>query len=316
MNIVLLSLIIGNTFVSAVPILLTGLGGMISEKSGVTNIGLEGMMTIGAAVGAIAGYYIGNPWIALLLAGLGGMLFALLHGIISITFGGDQIISGIAINYLGPGLALFLARLFFDGASQTKSIPMENKIPLLFNFDAGNSVFLKVIKNIFSQYATVYIAFGVVILLYVFLYKTKWGLRLIAVGEHPKAAETLNINVWRIRYCAVLFSGFMAGIGGATMTLAIVSSFDPAIVAGQGFIALVTVIFGKWTPHGVLLGSLFFGFAQALAVFIGGTNLPVPSQLVAMIPYIATLMILIIFGGKSNAPSSNGLPYLKENISL
>lgn len=316
MNIVLVALIIGNTFVSAIPMLLTGLGGMISEKSGVINIGLEGMMTIGALIGATAGYYIGNPWIAFIMGGLGGMFFALIHGIVSITFGGDQTISGIAINYLGPGVSLFLARIFFDGASQTKSIPMENKIPLLFNFDPGSSTALRVIKNIFSQYATVYIALIFVVLIYIFLYKTKWGLRLIAVGEHPKAAETLNINVWRIRYLAVLFSGFMAGLGGATMTLAVVSAFSPSVVAGQGFIALVAVIFGKWTPQGVLIGSLFFGFAQAISVFIGGTSIGIPSQIIAMIPYIATLVILILFRGRSTAPSSNGIPYLKEDIQM
>ncbi|MDO4594038.1 MAG: ABC transporter permease [Tissierellia bacterium] len=310
-NLTMLGLIIGNTFINATPILFTGLGGMMSEKSGVTNIGLEGMMAIGALIAATVGFYVGNPWIALIAGGLAGMFFALIHAIISITFAGDQTISGIAINYLGPGLALFLGRLFFDGATQTKTIPSEAKIPILFKNVFNGHPFL---SNVFSQYATVYLSLLFVVLVYIFLYKTKWGLRVIAAGEHPRACETLNINVVRVRYLSVLFSGFMAGIGGASLSIAVVSSFSPTLVAGQGFIALVTVIFGKWTPHGVLLGSVFFGLAQAVAVFFGGTSLQIPSEFISMIPYIATLLILIFFGGKTLAPTASGKPYLTEDI--
>lgn len=311
MNLVMLALILGNTFSNAAPVLMAGLGGMMSEKSGVVNIGLEGMMTIGALVGASIGYTLGNPWLAFLAGGLAGATFGLIHAIISVTFAGDQTISGIAINTLGPGLALFLARLFFDGATQTPSIPLENKIPRLFRGISQNQVFL----NIFGQYATVYIALLMVVVLYLFLYKTKWGIRLIAVGEHPKAAETLNISVTKTRYLAVIFSGFMAGLGGASMSLAVVSSFSPTLIAGQGYIALVTVIFGNWKPQGVLVGSLFFGLAQSIATYLGGSNLSVPIEFISMIPYIATLLILIIFQRKSKAPKASGKPYLTiDNI--
>ncbi|WP_151410059.1 ABC transporter permease [Anaerococcus sp. Marseille-P9784] len=311
MNLVMLALIIGNTFSNACPVLLTGLGGMISEKSGVVNIGLEGMMTIGALMGATVGYYLGNPWIAFLAGGLAGAVFGLIHAIISVSFAGDQTISGIAINTLGPGLALFLARLFFDGATQTPSIPLENKIPRLFRSLTKNQIFL----NIFGQYATVYISLIMVLVLYLFLYKSKWGLRVIAVGEHPKAAETLNINVTKTRYLAVIFSGFMGGLGGASMALAVVSSFSPTLIAGQGYIALVTVIFGNWKPQGVLVGSLFFGLAQAIATYLGGSNLTLPIEFISMIPYIATLLILIIFQRRSKAPKASGKAYLTvENI--
>ena len=304
MNLVMLALILGNTFSNAAPVLLTGLGGMMSEKSGVVNIGLEGMMTIGALVGATVGYNVGNPWIAFIAGGLAGAVFGLIHAIISVSFAGDQTISGIAINTLGPGLALFLARLFFDGATQTPSIPLENKIPRLFRSVSSNQIFL----NIFGQYATVYIAIIMVLVLYLFLYKTKWGIRLIAVGEHPKAAETLNIPVKKTRYLAVIFSGFMAGLGGASMSLAVVSSFSPTLIAGQGYIALVTVIFGNWKPQGVLVGSLFFGLAESIATYLGGSNLGVPIEFISMIPYIATLLILIIFQRKSKAPKASGKP--------
>lgn len=310
MNWVMLSLILGNTFSNAAPVLLTGLGGMMSEKSGVVNIGLEGMMTIGALVGAVVGYKLGNPWLAFLCGGLAGAFFGLIHAFVSVSLGGDQTISGIAINTLGPGLALFLARMFFDGATQTPSIPLENKIPRLFRGTSN-----QVVLNIFGQYASVYIALIMVVVLYIFLYKTKWGLRVIAVGEHPKAAETLNLSVVKTRYLSVIFSGFMAGLGGASMALAVVSSFSPSLIAGQGYIALVTVIFGNWKPQGVLVGSLFFGLAQSIATYLGGSGLNVPIEFISMIPYIATLLILIIFQRKSKAPKASGKAYLTiDNI--
>ena len=310
MNWVMLSLILGNTFSNAAPVLLTGLGGMMSEKSGVVNIGLEGMMTIGALVGAVVGYKLGNPWLAFLCGGLAGAFFGLIHAFVSVSLGGDQTISGIAINTLGPGLALFLARNFFDGATQTPSIPLENKIPRLFRGSSN-----QIVLNIFGQYASVYIALIMVVVLYIFLYKTKWGLRVIAVGEHPKAAETLNLSVVKTRYLSVIFSGFMAGLGGASMALAVVSSFSPSLIAGQGYIALVTVIFGNWKPQGVLVGSLFFGLAQSIATYLGGSGLNVPIEFISMIPYIATLLILIIFQRKSKAPKASGKAYLTiDNI--
>lgn len=305
-NMTILALIIGNTFSNAAPVLLTGLGGMISEKSGVVNIGLEGMMTIGALTGAVAGYYLGNPWLAFLAGGLAGAIFGLIHAFVSVTLAGDQTISGIAINTLAPGLALFLSRLIFQGATQTPSIPLENKIPRLFRSISDSQVF----NNIFGQYATVYLSLIMVVVLYFVLYKTKLGLRIIAVGEHPKAAETLNINVSRVRYLCVIFSGFMGGLGGASMSLAVVSSFSPTLIAGQGYIALVTVIFGNWKPQGVVLGSLFFGLAQAIATYLGSRNIAIPIEFISMIPYIATLLILIIFKGRSYAPKASGKPYL------
>lgn len=310
MNWIILSLILGNTLSNAAPVLMAGLGGMMSEKSGVVNIGLEGMMTIGALVGAVVGYYLENPWLAFLAGGLAGAFFGLIHALISVSLGGDQTISGIAINTLAPGLALFLSRLFFEGATQTPSIPLENKIPRLFRGSSN-----QVILNLFGQYATVYIALIMVVVLYLFLYKTKWGLRVIAVGEHPKAAETLNISVTKTRYLSVIFSGFMAGLGGASMALAVVSSFSQSLIAGQGYIALVTVIFGNWKPQGVLIGSLFFGLAQAIATYLGGSSISVPIEFISMIPYIATLLILIIFQRKSKAPKASGKPYLTiDNI--
>lgn len=309
LNATSIALMIGNTLMFATPLLYAALGGMVSEKSGVVNLGLEGMMTIGALVAATVGYYTQNPWLAFGAAGLAGGLLALIHAIVSITFGADQIVSGIAINFLGPGIALFMSRLFFEGATQTK--PIENKMPILFKKTLESHPAL---SYIFAQYATVYIALALVVILWIYFYRTKYGLRHIAVGEHPKAAETLNINVYAFRYGAVIVSGILAGLGGASLSLAIVSSFRQTLVSGQGFIALVALIFGKWTPHGVLGACIFFGFAQAVAIVLGMTEINVSSHLISMVPYISTLLILVLFVGRSRGPKANGQIYLKDSI--
>lgn len=286
------------------PLIFGGLGGMISERAGVINIGIEGMMTVGAFVGAGVGYYSGNPWLGFLAAGLAGGLIALLHGIASITFKADQTISGIAINLLGSGISLYLCRLFFDGATMTQPVP--NKLPKIL----GNSVEKGWLKNL-NVDITVIIALILVLTFWFILYKTKWGLRIRAVGEHPAAADTLGINVTRTRYLCVIISGLLSGFGGAAMTLAIIAQFTPTAISGQGYIALAAVIFGKWTPHGVYGACLIFGFAQALTVVLGGGNFVVPSQILAMLPYIMTIIILILFVGKSVAPKADGVPYEK-----
>ena len=217
-----LAIIISTTLMYSTPLIYTALGGVFSENSGIINIGLEGMMTVGAFAGATAGYFTGNPWIAFLIGGIAGMLFALIHAVATINFNADHTISGVAINLLAPGLSLFLAKILFDGATTTPTIPMENKMPRVFAniFPSGG-----ILDTIFNNYATVYIAFILVAVVYYVLYKTKFGLRIRAVGEHPGAADTLGINVSRVRYSGVLISGFLAGLGGASMSLALVSSF-------------------------------------------------------------------------------------------
>lgn len=254
-------LLIGITLMYATPLIFGSLGGVISERSGVVNIGIEGMMTVGAFTGAAVSYFTGNPWLGFLAAGATGGLTALLHAVASITFKADQTISGIAINLIGPGFALFFCRLLFDNATMTKPA---NTLPKLFNIDI-----------------TVILALICAAGLWFFLYKTKWGLHVRAVGEHPAAADTLGINVIRTRYLCVIFSGIFAGFGGASMTLAIVSQFTPTAISGQGFIALAAVIFGKWTPWGAYGACMLFGFAQALTVVLGGGNFAVPSQILA-----------------------------------
>ena len=308
MNFSTLALFISDTLLFATPLLFTALGGMFTEKAGVTNIGLEGMMTIGAFAGATVGYFTKSALLGFIAGGIAAALIALIHAIVSITFGADQVVSGIAINFIGPGVSLFICSLLFEGAKQT--IPVsdgEGKMIKIFDNLTG----IQFIDKILGQYITTYIALGLVVLISIYLYKTKFGLRLIAVGEHPKAAETLNVNVYLYRYFAVVISGLLAGFGGATMSLATVSNFSQSLISGQGFIALVAVIFGKWKPYGVLGACLFFGAAQELAILLPGLNINIPESILPMVPYISTLLVLIFFVGKSKGPSSAGVPYIK-----
>ncbi len=303
-----LAFILGTTLMYSTPLIYAALGGVISENSGVVNIGLEGMMTVGAFVGATVTYFSGNPWLGFLSAGIAGGLLALLHAIASITFGADQVVSGIAINFLGPGLSLFFSRLFFEGSTMTKPIPLNNMIPRPLNGVFPKNSFL---DQIFNQYATVYLAFVLVFILWYILYKTRFGLRVRAVGEHPKAADTLGVNVFRIRYISVILSGVFAGFGGAAMSIAVVSNFRPTLISGQGFIALAAMIFGKWKPQGAMWASLLFGAAQGLIIYLGSTAIQISSQILAMLPYILTLVILTSFVGRAVAPAADGLPYEK-----
>jgi simple sugar transport system permease protein len=281
---------------------------VVSENAGVVNIGLEGMMTLGAFIGAAIGFYAGDAWIGFIAAGIAGGILALFHAVACVSFAANHVVSGIAINFLGPGISLFFSKLLFDGATMTKPLLLEDKIPRPFNGLFAQNSFFDLIVN---QYATVYIAFILVAVVWFLLYKTRLGLRIRSVGEHPKAADTLGINVFKVKYIAVIVSGILAGLGGAAMSVAVVSNFRPTLISGQGFIALAAMIFGKWKPHGAMAACLLFGFAEGLVVFLGAKDIPVASQIWAMLPYVITLVILISVVGKSEAPSADGIPYEK-----
>ncbi len=292
----------------ASPLIYGALSGVISETNGVVNIGIEGMMTIGAFAGAVGAYFTGNAWLGFLIAGIGGMLLAIFHAVATVHFRADHVVSGIAINLLGPGFALFFTKMLFDGAANTLPLQAAQKIPKWFSDVFAQDSFL---DRIFDQYATVYIAFILAVLLWIVLYRTKLGLRMRSVGEHPKAADTLGVQVNRTKFLGVLASGFVAGLGGASLSMAIISSFRPTLVSGQGFIALAAMIFGRWTPHGAVAGCLLFGLAQGLVIFLGGGRLPVSEQLLSMIPYLITLFVLL-FSKSSAGPKANGVNYVKE----
>lgn len=293
-----LLMIIAITLMYSAPLVFAAIGGIISERSGIVNIGIEGMMSIGAFAGAAVGYFTANPWLGLLCGGLAGMCLALFHAIATVNFMADQTISGIAINLIGPSLALFLSRIFFNDAKTTKPVPF--KLPKLIN-----------VQGVFDMDITVLLAFLVVLAAWVLLYRTKWGLRIRALGEHPAAVDNLGVSVYRLRYVCVLLSGFLSGIGGSAVTLAIISQFNPTAIHGQGFIALAALIFGKWQPFKAYFACLLFGFAEALVIMLGGDKSFISSELLAMLPYILTIVMLIMFVGKVSAPKASGIPYEK-----
>ncbi|MCG8640476.1 MAG: ABC transporter permease [Desulfobacterales bacterium] len=306
--------IIGTTLMYSTPLIFTSLGGVITERSGVVNIGLEGMMYFGAFTGAAAAWFYQDPWIGLLAAGLGGALLGLIHAIACVSFSAEQIVSGIAINFIGPGAALFLSRMLFDGATQTLTIP--NKIPLPFDFLFGeDKLFARsgFMDLVFNRFATVYLAFILVAVVWFVLYKTRIGMRLRAVGENPEAANTLGISVTRIRYGAVIMSGFFAGMGGAAMSIAVVSRFSNTLISGHGFIALAAMIFGKWKPQGALAACLLFGAAKGFEIFLGAKGVPVPGDILAMLPYVLTIVILVGLVGKTTPPAAIGKIFDKGN---
>ena len=306
--------IIGTTLMYSTPLIFTSLGGVITERSGVVNIGLEGMMYFGAFVGAAVAYFSNDPWLGFICAGLGGALLGLIHAIACVSFAAEQIVSGIAINFLGPGAALFISRMLFEGSTQTLTVQKKIPLPLDFLFGEGklfvSSGFMDLV---FNRFATVYIAFLMVFIVWFVLNKTKIGMRLDAVGENPEAANTLGINVTRIRYGAVMMSGFFAGLGGAAMSIAVVSRFSNTLISGHGFIALAAMIFGKWKPQGALIACLLFGAAKGLEIFLGAKGVPVPGDILAMLPYVLTIVILVGVVGKTTPPGAIGKIFDKDN---
>jgi general nucleoside transport system permease protein len=312
----ILQLIISSTILYAAPLIFTALGGVFSERSGVVNIGLEGLMVIGAFSGIVAALYfeglgMGNasPWFGLLIAIVIGAVFSLFHAVASITFRADQVVSGVALNFLAVGLSVFLVKNMFN-KGQTDVIS--------FSISKINVPFLSDIpfigKLFFSNIAvTSYIAIILAFIVWYVIYKTPFGLRLRSVGEHPMAADTMGINVAKMRYIGVMLSGAFAGLGGAVYALSSSLQFGGTTIAGQGFIALAAMIFGKWNPIGALGAALFFGLAQSLAV--SGGTLPllqdIPSVYLSIAPYVLTIIALTGFIGRADAPKAIGTPYIK-----
>jgi ABC-type uncharacterized transport system permease subunit len=312
--------IINSTIMYSTPLILAALGGAFSERSGVVNIGLEGLMIIGAFTAAISTIFIGestgiaflgpiSPWMGLFLAAIVGVIFSLPHAVASITFKADQVVSGVALNFLAGGFAIFMLKKLFDGAAQTTTI--QNKIdkvgiPFLENIPVIG-------KAIFVTYPTSYLAFVIVAITYFVFYKTPFGLRLRAVGEHPKAADTMGIRVVKMRYIGVMISGGLAAMGGALLPLTITPSFTHSTIAGQGFIALAALIFGKWHPVGAMGAALFFGAAQSIAISgqVHGLAEYVPVDFLQMLPYILTILALAGLVGRAEAPKAIGKPYEK-----
>jgi len=287
---------------TATPLALAALGGVITERSGVTNIGLEGIMLIGAFFGAWIAYSTGNAWLGLLAAILVGALVAFIHGVVSITFRADQIISGVAINLIGTGLTSFLyATYAANGFSNMPGTP-DVKIPGLSAIPGLGPV-------IGSQNSIVYIMLALVIVAHILLFSTTLGLRIRAVGEQPRAAETVGINVLAIRYLCVTLSGALAGLGGAYLSLGLVQDFNFGMTSGQGFIALAAMIVGKWTPFGAFAACILFGFGQQIQTSGLVLQPSFAANLVQIAPYVITLVAVAGFVGRAIPPAADGVPY-------
>lgn len=271
------------------PLLLAALGGLYSERAGIINIALEGLMLAGAFTAAVVTHYSGDPWIGLLAAIAAGVTVAAIHAAACIHFKADHVVSGTAINILFLGIPALLSGALFESTGATPQIPRSQLLPI----------------------APIVLAFALVPLTWYVLNRTRFGLRIRAVGENPEAADTAGVNIRRIRYMAVLISGALAAIGGAYLSIGQSSLFTRNMTAGRGFIALAALIFGKWRPVQTMLACLLFGFAEAVAIQMQGVA-PVPVQFIQMIPYVLTIVVLVGFIGRARAPRALGVPYAKE----
>jgi general nucleoside transport system permease protein len=273
----------------ATPLILAALGGLYSERAGIINIALEGLMLAGAFTAATVTYYSHNPWVGLLAAMAAGVVVASIHAVACIRFKADQVVTGMAINILFLGVPALLSGALFDSTGATPQIPQQDLLP----------------------YAPMIIAFLLVPLTWYVLNRTPFGLRLRAVGENPEAADTAGVSVARIRYTGVLLSGALAAMGGAYLSIGQSSLFTRNMTAGRGFIALAALIFGKWRPVQTMFACLFFGLAEAVAIQMQGV-VKIPVQFIQIIPYVLTIVMLAGFIGLSRAPRSLGIPYQKE----
>jgi ABC-type uncharacterized transport system permease subunit len=291
----------------AVPIILGAFSGLLCERAGVVNIAIEGMMLMAAMVGALVGSVTANMWIGLLAAILSSMLLALIHAVLSIRYKINQIISGTVINIFATGLTSFLSSKFLQTYQELNNPPIFPRVPIPFLADIPVLGPLFFNTNLF-----VYLMFILLVVIQVTLFYTRWGLRVRAVGEHPKAADTLGINVFRTRYMAVLLGGLVAGIGGAFFTLGSVGRFDEAMTAGKGFIGLAAMLFGNYVPLGAFGAGLLFGFTDSMATKLTILGTGIPIQLMAMAPYITTMVVLAGVVGRGQVPAADGEPYEKE----
>lgn len=309
--------LVQQTMLFSIPLLLVALGGMFSERSGVVNIALEGIMIIGAFTGIFFISRFGNLFsptitlfIAIIISALSGLIFSLFHAYASINMSADQVISGTALNIFAPAFAIYVTRaiqvvqqISFVNNFRIESVPVLGNIPII-----GNLLF----KN---AYITTYLGFIILALSWFALYKTRFGLRLRSCGEHPQAADSVGINVYKTRYFGVAISGALAGIGGLVFVIPTSTNFN-ATVAGYGFLALAVLIFGQWKPIRILYAAFFFGLMKTLASAYSGipilSNLPISNSVYKMIPYITTIIVLAFTSKNSQAPKASGLPYDKS----
>jgi ABC-type uncharacterized transport system permease subunit len=293
------------TLAAAVLLLLPALGGVISERSGVVNIAMEGMMLTGAFFGVVADLAWQNPWLATLVAITAGGLMALIHAVVSIRFRADQIVSGIAINIFAAGLTVFLVNRIYG----LQDVGHVGQSALLPNLNIPGLQLIPFLgKVLFQQNVVVYAALILLVVVHVVLFRTRLGLRIRAVGEHPQAADTAGINVYLIRYGAVVTSGLLSGLAGAFLAIGVSNTFVPNMTDGRGYIALAAMIFGKWTPFGAFIACLIFGLGES--IYANNSVIQLSPYLLSMLPYILTLVVLAGLVGRSSPPAADGIPYV------
>lgn len=316
MNLSIIALLISQMLIYSAPLIFTSLGGVFSERGGIVNVGLEGIMVVGAFAGVVFNIQFaetfgkGTPLLAVLVGGLAGVLFSTIHATATIYFRADHVVSGTVLNLLAPALTVFLVKVIYH-KGQTDSITEsfgKFSFPILSDIPILGDLFFK--NTSLMGYVAIVVAF----ISWFILYKTKFGLRLRSVGEHPQAADTLGINVYAMRYAGVLIAGFLGGVGGAVSAQSVNINFSATTIVGSGFIALAAVIFGKWNPIGAMLASLFFGLSQSLAVV--GSQFPglkdIPTVYLQIAPYLITVVALSVFFGKAVAPKADGINYIKS----
>jgi ABC-type uncharacterized transport system permease subunit len=297
-----------SSLVRATPIALAALSGLYSERSGVVNIGIEGMMLIGSFTSVVMASVSGNLFLGVIAGILAGMLFGWLHGVLSIKYRVDQIVSGTGIIILALGMTSYLQRSvlnLYPELNQPGSVIAAFPIPGLYKIPVIGPL-------LFNQSPIIYTLFILLIVTRILMYQTRWGLRTRSVGEHPKAADTLGINVFRTRYVSVLISGAIAGLAGAYMSIGAAGRFNEGMSAGKGFLGLAAMIFGNWNPGGAFLGALIFGFFDSWQEKLSILQVGIPVDLLGMAPYIATMVVLAGLIGRSRMPAADGQPYKKE----
>ncbi|MCH8531763.1 MAG: ABC transporter permease [Saccharospirillum sp.] len=311
---------------NATPLIFAAMAGMFSERSGIVNIALEGKILISAFAGAATAFVTGSPWMGLLAGILATIVFAQLHAFATVTHNGDHVVSGLAINILAAGLTAALGNYWFGQGGNTPNLVNRAEelnarfqpitLPLA-DWANQNIPYLGYIyfELISGHYVLVYLAFAAVPLCWFILFRTRFGLRLRAVGENPQAVDTAGISVTKIRYAALLMCGILVGFSGVYLAVALTAQFSPNMSAGKGYMALAALIFGKWRPRPTLIACLLFGFLQAIADRSQGAEvfgMAVPVQLVEALPYILTVVLLGGFIGRAVAPKAIGKPYVKE----
>ncbi|BAJ62334.1 ABC transporter permease [Anaerolinea thermophila] len=296
--------LIAATLRVATPLILGTLGELFSERSGILNLGIEGTMFLGAFTGFAVAYTTGSLWLGLLAAVIAGVLAGLLMGLLTVTLGVNQHVSGLGITLLTTGISLFLYRVIFGERSVQPSIATFTKVSPF-----GDT---PILGPIFEQYLLTYIAIALVPLVWWVLYRTSFGLHLRAVGENPEAADAAGINVFRIRYLALAIGGGLMAAGGAFLSLAQLGSFIFGIIAGRGWVCIALIIFANWLPSRVLWGALLFGGVSALQLRLQSTGAQLPYELFLALPYLVTILALVLAGRSATAPAALLKPYRRE----